>query len=169
MPCDFSNNCQLHSVLVLMDLATQCPNPASCAAGTYSANGKNYLGSGACQPCNTGSYSSSGASSCSPCTAAAGSFCAAGSSSAAGSLCPVGHFCAGGASNKQNAAERFLVQRAGFERLFEQRTPPLSARVRTPAAVTYPRYDHAQPLCPASLALCLCGFLFLFMRFLSCG
>ena len=79
-----------------------CPDPSSCPAGTFSANGKNYLGDGACQPCNAGSYSSSpGAQSCTSCTSPPGSYCASGSNSTGGSLCPVGHFCAGSASDKQ--------------------------------------------------------------------
>ena len=79
-----------------------CPDPSSCPAGTFSANGKNYLGDGACQPCNAGSYSSSPeAQSCTSCTSPPGSYCASGSNSTGGSLCPVGHFCAGSASDKQ--------------------------------------------------------------------
>ena len=34
-----------------------CPKPTCCAAGNYSTNGKDYLGLGACKPCDAGKYS----------------------------------------------------------------------------------------------------------------
>ena len=42
-----------------------CPEPSACKKNHYSANGLDYLGDGACQPCANGTYSSSGALSCS--------------------------------------------------------------------------------------------------------
>ena len=45
-----------------------CSPPSPCAAGTYSANGLDYLGDGACKPCDAGTYGPCpGAKSCSPC------------------------------------------------------------------------------------------------------
>ena len=44
------------------------PPPTPCAPGSYSTNGLDYLGAGACKPCAAGTYSaSSGATNCSPC------------------------------------------------------------------------------------------------------
>ena len=46
----------------------QCPDPTSCAPGNYSTNGMDYMGDGACNPCDAGSYSTSpGATNCSSC------------------------------------------------------------------------------------------------------
>ena len=98
-----------------------CPSPLTCAAGTYSANGKQFFGDGACQNCTVaaGRYCAEGSSSatgslCSvghycvggsndkqACSAPAGSYCAEGSSSATGSLCPAGYYCLGGSNDKQ--------------------------------------------------------------------
>ena len=39
--------------------SSACPDPTLCAPGNYSANGKNYLGDGACKPCIAGTFSSS--------------------------------------------------------------------------------------------------------------
>ena len=42
-----------------------CPDPNPCAPGNYSTNGLDYVGDGACKPCDAGSYSKSpGATNC---------------------------------------------------------------------------------------------------------
>ena len=46
----------------------ECPDPRECAAGSYSANGLDFLHNGTCKPCAAGTFSSfSGATSCTPC------------------------------------------------------------------------------------------------------
>ncbi|MGB1604803.1 MAG: hypothetical protein ACPIOQ_69365, partial [Promethearchaeia archaeon] len=45
-----------------------CPDPSSCPPGFYSANGLQYLGDGACKPCDAGTFAPSpGATNCSSC------------------------------------------------------------------------------------------------------
>ena len=56
-----------------------CPKPTPCAPGKYSSNGLDYLGDGACMPCDAGSYASwPGATACWAC--ASGTTSLAGSS-----------------------------------------------------------------------------------------
>ena len=45
-----------------------CPDPSPCPPGFYSANGLQYLGDGACKPCDAGTFAPSpGATNCSSC------------------------------------------------------------------------------------------------------
>ena len=73
----------------------QCPDPTLCAAGSYSTNGLDYLGLGACKPCDAGKYSAAGASTCSDCQA--GKYAAAGASTLC-AHCQAGKISAAGAS-----------------------------------------------------------------------
>jgi len=68
-----------------MVILIQCGDPQPCAIGTYSTNGKKYLGDGACKPC----------------TAGAGSYCLSGSTASGGTPCPTGFYCIGGSNDKQ--------------------------------------------------------------------
>ena len=63
-----------------------CP---SCPAGYF------CVGNDALSMCPAGTYSSLGASSCSPCIDAPGAYCPAGGTSAKGAQCPMGQYCAG--------------------------------------------------------------------------
>lgn len=45
----------------------QCPAPNSCGPGQNSLNGMDYIGDGACKPCDAGTSPSSDAKSCNSC------------------------------------------------------------------------------------------------------
>jgi hypothetical protein len=86
--------------------STQCPDPPACKPGSYSSDGKNGWGARACQLCPAGTHSgSAGATSCSPCTAAAGTYCPEGSTTDTAVTCPVGFSCTGGAEDKVECPE----------------------------------------------------------------
>ena len=94
---------------------TQCPNPSSCAAGTYSANGKNFLvladlGNGTlgtistCLPCHAGSYSSSsGSQSCTPCVSGKYSLQSGANTSDACIVCVAGKYSFQSGANTSDA------------------------------------------------------------------